>query len=91
MQMGRHLGENGRAIIGVDLQKNVDTLLRAYDDSAGVTAAFNLNLLERINAELGGDFCLGRFKHVARWNEIEKAVEMHLVSVVRSARYPLWR
>ncbi|AJA61697.1 L-histidine N(alpha)-methyltransferase [Bradyrhizobium japonicum] len=81
MQMGRHLGKNGRAIIGVDLQKNVDTLLRAYDDSAGVTAAFNLNLLERINAELGGDFRLERFKHVARWNEIEKAVEMHLVSV----------
>jgi dimethylhistidine N-methyltransferase len=81
MQMGRHLGYNGRAIIGVDLQKNVDTLLRAYDDSAGVTAAFNLNLLERINAELGGDFRLEQFKHVARWNEIEKAVEMHLVSL----------
>jgi dimethylhistidine N-methyltransferase len=80
-QMGRHLGDDGRAIIGVDLQKNVDTLLRAYDDSAGVTAAFNLNLLERINTELGGDFRLEQFKHVARWNEIEKAVEMHLVSL----------
>lgn len=80
-QMGRHLGDNGRAIIGVDLLKNIDTLLRAYDDSAGVTAAFNLNLLERINAELGGDFRLEQFKHVARWNEIEKAVEMHLVSL----------
>ena len=81
LQMGRHLGDDGRAIIGVDLQKNVDTLLRAYDDSAGVTAAFNLNLLERINTELGGDFRLEQFKHVARWNEIEKAVEMHLVSL----------
>jgi dimethylhistidine N-methyltransferase len=80
IQMGQHLGDDGRAIIGVDLQKNVDTLLRAYDDSAGVTAAFNLNLLERINIELGGDFRLEQFKHVARWNEIEKAVEMHLVS-----------
>jgi dimethylhistidine N-methyltransferase len=80
-QMGRHLGNDGRAIIGVDLQKNVDTLLRAYDDSAGVTAAFNLNLLERINTELGGDFCLEQFKHVAHWNNIEKAVEMHLVSL----------
>lgn len=80
-QMGRHLGDDGRAIIGVDLQKNVDTLLRAYDDSAGVTAAFNLNLLERINTELGGDFRLEQFKHVARRNEIEKAVEMHLVSL----------
>ncbi|NLS07417.1 L-histidine N(alpha)-methyltransferase [Rhizobium sp. P32RR-XVIII] len=81
MQMGRHLGDGGRAIIGVDLQKNVDTLLRAYDDRAGVTAAFNLNLLERINTELGGDFRLEQFKHVSRWNEIEKAVEMHLVSL----------
>jgi dimethylhistidine N-methyltransferase len=80
-QMGRHLGVDGRAIIGVDLQKNVDTLLRAYDDSAGVTAAFNLNLLERINTELGGDFRSEQFKHVARWNDIEKAVEMHLVSL----------
>jgi dimethylhistidine N-methyltransferase len=80
-QMGRHLGDDGRAIIGVDLQKNVDTLLRAYDDSAGVTAAFNLNLLERINTELNGDFRIEQFNHVARWNEIEKAVEMHLVSL----------
>ncbi|MBR0873257.1 L-histidine N(alpha)-methyltransferase [Bradyrhizobium tropiciagri] len=80
-QMGQHLGDDGRAIIGVDLQKNVGTLLRAYDDSAGVTAAFNLNLLERINAELGGDFRLEQFEHAARWNEIEKAVEMHLVSL----------
>jgi dimethylhistidine N-methyltransferase len=80
-QMGRHLGDGGRAIIGVDLQKNVETLLRAYDDSAGVTAAFNLNLLERINTELRGDFRLEQFKHVASWNEIEKAVEMHLVSL----------
>jgi len=44
-QMGRHLGDDGRAIIGVDLQKDIDMLLRAYDDSTGVTAAFNLNLL----------------------------------------------
>lgn len=80
-QMGRHLGDGGSAIIGVDLEKNVRTLLRAYDDSAGLTAAFNLNLLERINTELGGNFCTEQFKHVARWNEIEKAVEMHLVSL----------
>jgi uncharacterized SAM-dependent methyltransferase len=78
--MGRHLGNNGRAIIGVDLEKNIDTLLRAYDDAAGVTAAFNLNLLERINTELGGDFHLEQFRHSARWNDVEKAVEMHLVS-----------
>ena len=81
MQMSRHLGDDGRAIIGVDLEKNLDTLLRAYDDGAGVTAAFNLNLLKRINVELGGNFRLEKFKHVARWNENEKAVEMHLVSL----------
>ncbi|CAN7755944.1 L-histidine N(alpha)-methyltransferase [Rhizobium sp. LjRoot258] len=81
VQMGRHLGDGGRAIIGVDLQKNVDTLLRAYDDSKGVTAKFNLNLLKRINTELGSDFHLEQFKHVARWNEFEKAIEMHLVSL----------
>lgn len=81
LQMGRHLGDDGRAIIGVDLEKNVDTLLRAYDDGAGVTAAFNLNLLARINAELGGDFRLEQFTHSARWNDVEKAVEMHLVSL----------
>lgn len=80
-QMGRHVGDDGRAIIGIDLEKNIDTLLRAYDDGAGVTAAFNLNLLERVNTELGGDFRLEQFKHVARWNEIEKAVEMHLFSL----------
>lgn len=54
-QMGRHVGDGGRAIIGVDLQKNVDKLLRAYDDPDGVTARFNLNLLKRINAELSSD------------------------------------
>lgn len=80
-QMARHVGVGGRAIIGVDLEKGVDILLRAYDDAAGVTAAFNLNLLQRINRELGGDFCAARFKHSARWNMREKAVEMHLVSL----------
>lgn len=80
-QMGRHVGDHGRALIGVDLEKDVDTLLRAYDDAAGVTAAFNLNLLRRINDELGADFRLAKFKHTARWNERERAVEMHLVSL----------
>jgi uncharacterized SAM-dependent methyltransferase len=55
-------------------------LLPAYDDAAGVTARFNLNLLTRINRELGGDFVVGKFVHAARWNENESAVEMHLVS-----------
>jgi L-histidine N-alpha-methyltransferase len=77
----RHVGWRGAAVIGVDLKKDVETLLVAYDDREGVTAAFNLNLLTRINRELGGDFSLGQFSHQARWNEAESAVEMHLVSL----------
>jgi dimethylhistidine N-methyltransferase len=80
-QMLRHVGPDGAAIVGVDLVKQVETLLRAYDDSEGVTARFNLNLLTRINNELGGDFRLDRFQHVARWNDTERAVEMHLLSL----------
>jgi L-histidine N-alpha-methyltransferase len=77
----RHVGWRGAAIIGVDLKKDVPTLLAAYDDREGVTAAFNLNLLTRINRELGGDFSLECFAHQARWNEAESAIEMHLVSL----------
>jgi dimethylhistidine N-methyltransferase len=76
----RHVGRHGTAIIGVDLKKDVETLLAAYDDQEGVTADFNLNLLARINRELGGNFSLERFAHQARWNDAEAAVEMHLVS-----------
>ena len=81
-RLRRHVGADGRAIIGVDLKKNVNVLLDAYDDKAGVTAEFNLNLLMRVNRELDGHFALDRFEHEARWNEAESAVEMHLVSVV---------
>ena len=70
----------GRAIIGIDLKKSTDILLPAYDDAEGVTAAFNLNLLDRINGELDGTFDLRQFRHEARWNESESAIEMHLVS-----------
>jgi dimethylhistidine N-methyltransferase len=77
----RHVGWRGAAIIGIDLKKDVATLLADYDDREGVTAAFNLNLLSRINRELAGDFSLDRFAHQARWNEAESAVEMHLVSL----------
>jgi dimethylhistidine N-methyltransferase len=80
-QIRRHVGWRGTAIIGVDLKKDVPTLLAAYDDRAGVTAAFNLNLLTRINRELGGEFSPDCFAHEARWNEDESAVEMHLVSL----------
>ena len=80
-RMREHVGHRGRAIIGVDLRKAVDTLIAAYDDRLGVTAEFNLNLLVRINGELDADFVLGRFAHEARWNERESAIEMHIVSL----------
>lgn len=80
-QMLRHVGPDGAAIVGVDLMKQVETLLRAYDDSEGVTARFNLNLLARINRELGGDFHMDRFQHVTIWNDSDRAIEMHLLSL----------
>ena len=80
-RMREHVGRGGKAIIGVDLRKDVETLIAAYDDKRGVTADFNLNLLRRINRELKGDFALEAFAHEARWNERESAIEMHLVSL----------
>jgi dimethylhistidine N-methyltransferase len=68
-------------LLGADLVKPRERLLRAYDDPIGVTAAFNLNLLARINRELDGHFNLSRFAHEARWNERESRVEMHLRSL----------
>jgi dimethylhistidine N-methyltransferase len=79
-RMRQHVGERGKAIIGVDLRKDIQTLIAAYDDKRGVTAEFNLNLLARINRELDGDFALEAFEHKARWNEGESAIEMHIVS-----------
>jgi len=79
-RMREHVGAEGKAIIGVDLRKDIKTLTAAYDDKEGVTAAFNLNLLARINRELNGDFALEKFAHEARWNERESAIEMHIVS-----------
>jgi L-histidine Nalpha-methyltransferase len=67
-------------LLGTDLVKSEETLLAAYDDPTGVTAAFNLNLLARINRELGGDFDLRRFKHVARYQPADQRIEMHLCS-----------
>ena len=77
------LGRRASLLLGTDLRKSPDVLLRAYDDSAGVTAAFNMNLLERLNRELGGDFDLRAFRHLACWNEAASRIEMHLQSVVR--------
>ncbi len=68
-------------LLGADLEKPVPAMLLAYDDPAGVTAAFNLNLLARINRELGGDFDLRGFAHEARYNASERRIEMHLRSL----------
>ncbi|MDE2464080.1 MAG: ergothioneine biosynthesis protein EgtB, partial [Alphaproteobacteria bacterium] len=78
------LGENGRLLIGIDLAKDIACLRAAYDDARGITAAFNKNLLVRINRELSADFELEAFDHEARWNPQFQRIEMHLVS--RSAQ-----
>lgn len=67
-------------LLGTDLEKSVPVQILAYDDPAGVTAAFNMNLLARINRELGADFDLKYFRHEARWNAVERRIEMHLRS-----------
>jgi dimethylhistidine N-methyltransferase len=77
-----HVGVGGRAVIGVDLCQTPAILIPAYDDAAGVTARFNRNYLTRINRELAGNFILEQFRHSARWNEAEAAIEMHLVSTL---------
>ncbi|KST58899.1 dimethylhistidine N-methyltransferase [Methylobacterium sp. GXS13] len=79
-RFGRILGEGAHMIVGVDLVKDAAILERAYDDAAGVTAAFNLNLLTRINRELAGRFDLGAFSHRAVFNPQASRIEMHLVS-----------
>jgi dimethylhistidine N-methyltransferase len=74
------LGGAASFLVGVDLRKGPDVLIPAYDDAAGVTAAFNRNLLVRLNREAGATFDLSRFAHEARWNDAESRIEMHLVS-----------
>jgi dimethylhistidine N-methyltransferase len=69
-------------LLGTDMRKPVDVLLRAYDDAAGVTAQFNLNILARINREFDADFELDRFAHCVRWDERHSRIEMHLKSRV---------
>jgi L-histidine N-alpha-methyltransferase len=69
--------------LGTDLEKPVEQLLSAYDDPTGVTAAFNRNMLSRINRELGGTFDLSQFAHRARWDPDQRRVEMHLESLTR--------
>ena len=81
----RTLGDGAGFLIGADLVRDVDAMVRAYDDAGGVTARFDLNLLERINREAGGGFDLSRFRHEARWNAEEGRIEMHLVSALPQA------
>jgi dimethylhistidine N-methyltransferase len=74
------LGEGAQMIVGVDLEKDERTLYDAYNDAAGVTARFNLNVLERINRELGGNFELSSFIHRSIYNHDRHRIEMHLIS-----------
>lgn len=74
-------GEAGQLLIGFDLKKDPVELHRAYNDAAGVTAAFNLNLLARLNRELEADFDLGQFRHYAFYNPVAGRIEMHLISL----------
>ena len=78
----QQLGEGSQLLIGYDLVKDIDVLIAAYDDTKGVTARFNLNLLSRINRELNADFDLRYFKHEARFNSEKSRIEMHLISTV---------
>ena len=78
--MHQEAGDNGALLIGIDLKKDPDVLHRAYNDSAGITAEFNLNMLRRINREFGADFDLEGFDHRAVWDAENGRIEMRLVS-----------
>lgn len=78
--MAKLCGPGGGLLLGVDLKKDVHVLERAYNDASGVTAEFTLNLLRRMNQELGADFDLNRFEHTASWNDERGCVELFLVS-----------
>ncbi len=73
-------GKGSGLLIGVDLRKDKETLEIAYNDNQGVTAEFNLNMLERVNRELNSDFDLNRWRHYAFYNDTESRIEMHLIS-----------
>ncbi|MFQ5606611.1 MAG: L-histidine N(alpha)-methyltransferase [Candidatus Zixiibacteriota bacterium] len=81
------LSDGDVALIGFDLKKDIETLLWAYNDSKGVTAEFNLNLLKRINAELGGQFDVTKFRHYGTYNVFTGAMESFLVSMVEQKVY----
>ncbi|MBI1260826.1 MAG: L-histidine N(alpha)-methyltransferase [Rhizobiales bacterium] len=78
---GEDLGPDGWFLLGVDVNQDPSSLIPAYNDKAGVTAAFNKNILKRIRHELGGSLNLDAFRHEARWNAAQSRMEMHLVSL----------
>jgi L-histidine Nalpha-methyltransferase len=80
-EVRKQLRPGDALLLGTDLVKDVNTQILAYDDPAGVTSAFDLNILARINRELGGNFELYQFTHEARWNAQERRIEMHLRSL----------
>jgi dimethylhistidine N-methyltransferase len=79
--LGSQLRSEDALLLGTDLAKDRPTLVAAYDDNQGVTAAFNLNILNRLNRELGANFDPAGFRHCVRWNAVESRIEMHLESI----------
>jgi L-histidine Nalpha-methyltransferase len=79
-QVGAALGPGDTFLLGTDLVKDVTRLLRAYDDAAGVTAEFNRNVLRVVNRDLGGDFAVEEFQHIAIWDDVNDWIEMRLRS-----------
>jgi L-histidine Nalpha-methyltransferase len=79
--LGSQLRTEDSLLLGTDMVKDVPTLLAAYDDSDGITAAFNLNILHRLNRELGANFDPAGFRHRVRWNPVASRIEMHLESM----------
>lgn len=82
-----HLAPGDFFLLGADLMKDIDVMVAAYDDPTGVTAAFNLNILSRINRELDGDLDLRAFVHEVRWNDDARRIEMHLLSGCPQSAY----
>jgi dimethylhistidine N-methyltransferase len=82
-RMAKRAGREGLVLLGVDTKKDPEILTRAYNDSEGVTAEFNMNILRRINDELGAEFRTDTFKHYAYYNHAAGRVEMHLVSLIK--------
>lgn len=83
----KHLNSGDHLLIGFDLKKEISIMTKAYNDSKGITRDFNLNVLERINRELGGDFNLNKFSHHGIYNPIRGAMESYLISLEKQSVY----